>query len=308
MGYNTMGYSSRKERAHEGENGGKSWLPSNSTSDRLADQVGFWPNQNDISPQDAARGKQRCSTPPGAVPGPDPGLLLFLVSSKSPTERSRDLFVGPFLFSGLFFAMEFDIIYLMSEKEKTIIKEAVQSFQTERGLIDYLRNFNISVETWGQGSAKTVGHLLKEIEQGEMALVPLGKELVRQVEIASVDVYFQDGNDRYRLVEDRQEFKDGRVRRRSPRGSLSEKMKSGENSSEVAKRAVVEELGIESEVQVSEGEIIEELEDSLSYPGLKAQYVLHVFSVELDQDQFSADGYREDQEDKTTYFIWRKIS
>ncbi len=181
------------------------------------------------------------------------------------------------------------------------------SFNSEEELINYLISFNIPVESWGQGRAKTISHLFTEIREGETVLVQSGKELVRQIEFASVNVFFQDGNDAYRLVEDHQKFKDGRIRQRKPSGSLSEKMKSGENSLAVAKRAVIEELGIGSEIQISGDKQIEEMEESPSYPELTTRYIKHVFTVELKADQFSRAGYTENQEDKTTFFIWSKV-
>nr|CAD1830455.1 unnamed protein product [Ananas comosus var. bracteatus] len=77
------------------------------------------------------------------------------------------------------------------------------------------------------------------------------------------------------LVETRQLLSDGSVRER--RRPLSEKMRPGESPEEAAARAVREELGEGAVVRVAEGQCETRVEEreSLSYPGLRARYVLH---------------------------------
>lgn len=180
------------------------------------------------------------------------------------------------------------------------------NLQTEEGFRNYLSSFRIPVDSWGQGAAKTVGHLMREIEAGETVLTTRGKELLRQVGFAAVWVTYRDGRDTYELVEDRQEFRDGRVRRRDTGSSISEKIQPGENPKDAAKRALREELGISGKVDLKGGKKTEELKESPSYPGLRTQYLRHDFSAELKLDQYSPEGYVEEQDDKTTYFVWQR--
>ncbi len=182
----------------------------------------------------------------------------------------------------------------------------IPNLKTEEGFSSYLAGFGIPVDAWGQGTAKTIGHLLKEVDGGETVLTQRGQELLRQVGFAAVNVVYRKGREVYELVEDHQEFRDGRVRRRDTGSSISEKIQPGEDPKDAAERALREELGVSGQVNLKSGKKTEELKESPSYPGLRTQYLRHDFSAELKPDQYSPDGYVEEQDDKTTYFVWRK--
>jgi len=174
------------------------------------------------------------------------------------------------------------------------------------GLKSYLSSRNVPLDSWGKGSAKTPEHLLKEINEGETVLVERGNEVLRQVKVASIKVLYEKDGEVYVLAEDRQEFNDGRVRKRTkPKGSLSEKFKSYEEPNVAAKRAIREELGITSDVKLVKSAEVEEVEESQSFPGLKTLYNLHRYNAELTDDQYNPAGYVEEQEDKKTYFVWK---
>lgn len=182
----------------------------------------------------------------------------------------------------------------------------IPNLKTEEGFSSYLAGFGIPVDIWGQGAAKTIGHLLREVNDGETVLTQRGKELLRQVEFAAVNVIYRNGREVYELVEDRQEFRDGRVRRRDTGSSVSGKIQPGENPKDAAERALREELCITGRVNLKGDNKSEEIKESPSYPGLRTQYLRFSFQAELSGDQFSPDGYVEDQLDKTTYFVWQK--
>lgn len=182
----------------------------------------------------------------------------------------------------------------------------IPNLETEEGFSSYLTGFGIPVGVWGQGAAKTIGHLLQEMNDGETVLTQRGRELLRQVGVAAVDVTHRDGREVYELVEDRQEFRDGRVRRRDLGSSVSEKIQPGENPTDAAERALREELGITGRVNLKGGNMSEEIKESSSYPGLRTQYLRFGFQAELSDDQFSPNGYVEKQPDKITYFVWQK--
>jgi hypothetical protein len=165
-----------------------------------------------------------------------------------------------------------------------------------------LKMYGISVAEWGAGDAKTVSHLLKEIEDGESKLVAKRDKLMRQLAIMTIWVYSPDRS--MVLKEDRQEFKDGRVRRRGHlSGSVTEKVKRDEEMDLAAvARALKEELGdcyVDSLRYI--GADIQE-ENSMSYPGLTTVYKQAKYDVTL--SYANAEGYVEVQKDKSTFFVW----
>jgi hypothetical protein len=175
-------------------------------------------------------------------------------------------------------------------------------FKTKEELGKYLSSHNIPVDTWGKGSAKTLDHLLKEINGGETVLIERDGKVLRKVSVASITVTYQDKV----LYEDRQEFNDRRVRSRPQlKGSVSEKFLPSEKPEAVAKRALQEELGITGDVKLVKGKEEEDVEESHSYPGLVMIMHTYRFSAELNDKQYSPNGYVEVQKDKKTYFAWK---
>ena len=110
------------------------------------------------------------------------------------------------------------------------------SFNQET-LEEKLLRFDIPLSEWGKGSAKNIRHLQKEIDDKETVLEERNGELIRKVSVVAVAVE----NNGKRLVEDRQEFSDGRVRRRGTR-RCGEKCIAGETSEQSAIRCLEEEL------------------------------------------------------------------
>jgi len=180
---------------------------------------------------------------------------------------------------------------------------------TTDALQQQLADAGIDTSTWGTGKAKTLEALQNEIESGETILIT-GKtgELLRKVVVGGADIYYQspDGK-RYRLKEDRQVFEGGRERRRDLGHAVSEKMKPDEDPQNAMIRGIQEELGINSEITLTESGTDEQKIDSPSYPGLISQYVLHKFHAILNDEQHNPDGYVEKQSDKSTYFVWEEV-
>jgi hypothetical protein len=102
---------------------------------------------------------------------------------------------------------------------------------TNQPLIDLenqLMKYSIPIQYWGTGNAKTIEHLLDEIDNEECIIKDEGGYLVRYIEFVGIRMLYKDkDNVTWLLKEDRQEFKDGRIRRRDMQSSVSEKMKSG---------------------------------------------------------------------------------
>lgn len=111
------------------------------------------------------------------------------------------------------------------------------------------------------------------------------------------------------LVEDRQEFADGRVRRRGING-LAEKFLPDEKPEETAIRALKEELGLSDEAialtSIHFDSVHSEEKESPSYPGLVTRYdfydFLAYFPIKFWQHEF-VEGSNDDV--KRTYFTWR---
>lgn len=177
-------------------------------------------------------------------------------------------------------------------------------------LMDVLVRANIPVEEYGIHAAKTVLHLLSEINEGE-AHVTMNEngELLRELNVLWVDVLCELSNgDVYVLEEDRQEFKDGRVKRRNLDSSIGEKLKPDEDPQEAVERALQEELGVENAVEVLHHIGYDErtfIPDA--FPGLESTYRMHKFVTVIAEDAFIPEGYIEVQADKTNYYTWRLI-
>ena len=175
-------------------------------------------------------------------------------------------------------------------------------------LKQYLIRFSIPINLWGTGYAKTIEHLFEELQNEECQIKEINGYLVRFIEFVGVRVLYKDENgDTWLLKEDRQEFRDGRTRRRNMPSSVSEKMKYGEDALISAVRGMKEELGID----VSLNQLIKQRPfiydgSSQSYPGLKSKYKGNHFTCYLKKEQFDDNGYVEVQKDKSTYFIWIK--
>lgn len=176
-------------------------------------------------------------------------------------------------------------------------------------LTNLLKKYEIPVELWGTGKSKTIGHLLDELQNKECYLEEKDSLLTRYIEFVGIKVYYTDENDqRWQLKEERQEFTDGRLRRRNIPSSVSEKMKSGEDPLIAAIRGIREELGIEIRGhQLSKYSDLHYDGGSVSYPGLDTKYKGHRFVCNLTKQQFNPNGYIEVQSDKKTFFVWIKL-
>jgi hypothetical protein len=176
-------------------------------------------------------------------------------------------------------------------------------------VVDTLKAHQIPIETWGTGKAKTVDHLVKEVVEGEAVLTTTETgELVRQISVIGMDVFHKGADGKtYKLVEDKQVFKDGRERRRELPTSMGEKVQPGEDLDEAAVRAVREELGVEGDLPVEHVNTTRKVRESNSYPGLNGEYVIHDYRSWLTSEQFKQEGYIERQADKDVYFVWREI-
>ncbi|MDE2001428.1 MAG: NUDIX domain-containing protein [Patescibacteria group bacterium] len=182
---------------------------------------------------------------------------------------------------------------------------------TRDELVQLLVAHHIPFETWGTGGAKTLKHLLHELESGEAVLKVQRGILTRIAEGATLKVFYRSGSDLYCLREDRQVFVDGRVKQRTLMGDMSigEKMRPGETAEAAAIRALEEELGITERLPlIARPDLVKGPSPSISFPGIMTIYLMHAFEVYLPDRWYKPEGYVEHQEDKTNYFLWEKVA
>ena len=176
-------------------------------------------------------------------------------------------------------------------------------------LKELLNGYNIPIELWGTGKSKTINNLLDELDNDECSLEEKDNKLTRYIEFVGIKIYYTKDDERFILKEDRQEFNDGRIRRRDMPSSVSEKMVFGEDPIVASIRGIREELGVKIEAhQLTKRSNLNYNGGSLSYPGLDTKYKGHKFICNLIDDQFNPSGYVEIQKDKKTFFIWEKLN
>lgn len=189
-----------------------------------------------------------------------------------------------------------------------LFEEFNEPWNNLNDLKSYLGKFSIPFEKWGTGKSKTVEHLQDELINSECSLTEEEGVLTRNIEFVGIKVFYKKDGERWLLKEDRQEFNDGRIRRRNMLSSVSEKMKFGEDALLASIRGIKEELGIDVKAhQVSKRRDLHYDGGSMSYPGLKTVYTGHQFTCILDDSQFDPKGYIEVQRDKKTFFTWQKL-
>ncbi len=189
------------------------------------------------------------------------------------------------------------------ENEKNFVeKDHLQKLRHQ------LEQAGVDISVWGKGEAKTLEALYQELEKGEsfLQVVDGRLELLRYVVSANVYYTTKDGL-KIRLQEDKQIFQDGRIRHRNFDDPIADKMQPGEDSKAAMLRCLEEELGLVGDLDLKQIEQYQKKYESQSYPGLESQYIVYSFAVFLNDEQFQETGYIEEQDDKTTYFVWEEV-
>ena len=182
--------------------------------------------------------------------------------------------------------------------------ENFNSVSSVKELSDKLKEYSIPINQYGVGQSKTIQHLFNELQEWECRIEDENGILVRYIDFVGVKVFYKD----LFLKEDRQEFKDGRVRRRDIKASVAEKMKPNEDPMESVIRGMEEELKIKVDPsQIKSTKPLSYSQSSKSYPGLETKYNEYPFICHLNDKQFKSDGYIEVQKDKSTFFKWIKM-
>lgn len=186
-----------------------------------------------------------------------------------------------------------------SESDYNAKKDELRELLTQHG---------VDLDKWGTGEAKTLDHLVKEVLKGESELlVDESGNLARKVSVLNLEISHKlpDGRT-LQLREDRQEFTDGRTRRRDLGCSIAEKLKAGEVPNDKSiERALYEELGIKAEFVISSSPTkTTKNGQAFSYPGLNTIFEYTSYTVQIGDGAYRPGGYIEHQSDKTNFFIW----
>lgn len=194
----------------------------------------------------------------------------------------------------------------MSDNQFLKNSEQLEIVSNVEQLITLLDQYGIDETKW----RKTPEDLMKEIFEGETELKSVDGALERHTNTVLMTVCSPDGSQR--LIEDRQEFKDGKVVKRGLT-EVAEKFKAGENPSEVALRAIKEELLSSAEFDSSSIELkqIPLPENNIvppsAYEGLKTVNNMTRFLVKLPIELYEKEGYVEKQKKKTNYMVWQEF-
>lgn len=176
---------------------------------------------------------------------------------------------------------------------------------------EILDRHQIPWRTWGTDQSLTINNLAEQLDAGECEL-HLGEnnQLIRVVFGVTIMIYCTYQGQRYRLMEEKQIFRDGRVRERGNTDySVGEKKKRCEAPITAARRALAEELGITQYFDLNFRYVEERVKgptESKSFPGLLTVFVSQHYTLELPVRFFNPNGYIEVQMEKDCYFIWVK--
>lgn len=172
-------------------------------------------------------------------------------------------------------------------------------------LASFLQSYNIDTSQYGTGDARGLDILLHQLQTGECKLITKNGQLMRVVNGVGIQVYYQDKGVNLYLKETVQIFADGRVKKIDKPFSVSEKMFPDEDVIIAAKRGLLEEIGVMSELDLKNlGSASFDPLPSKSFPGLVSQHHFHAFSAYLPEKEFVRAGYVEHQEEKENYFEW----
>lgn len=176
-------------------------------------------------------------------------------------------------------------------------------------LFNRLLKARIPINKYGKGAAKTINHLLAEINEGESVItVNSSGNLFRQVNVLWVDVFcILASGDMYVLKEDRQEFNDGRIKVRNLDSSIGEKLQPSESLQDGVKRSLHEEIGVDEIDKICEAGYEEKTFIPDTFPGIESTYKMHKFETVIPETAFVPEGYIEEQSDKTNYYTWKLV-
>lgn len=176
-------------------------------------------------------------------------------------------------------------------------------------LKELLDQHGIDYNKWSEiQEAKTIEDLQTERDKQECILTVDESGLIRKTEAIKIKIEYSDESGQLlRLVEDRQEFNNGKFRRRPTSSAVWEKIKPGEDPREEALRGLREELNIDA-INIEHIGESANAEPPQDYPGIPTLIEATEFKLQMNNELFLPNGYVENQETKKTFFAWRKYS
>lgn len=176
-------------------------------------------------------------------------------------------------------------------------------------IIRMLDRYGIPWKSWGRGTSRTLNDLFTYHERDRLHFRETESGLVIDVHAVVVIVRHRYRRRWLELYEDRQEFPNRRVLRRTNFNGIAETMSRSETRTDAARRCLSEELhfGDPSKYRLSRCIAVEHREPvpSEKWPGLWAAYHRHIFECVISRSLFNPGGYVEHEENRRIYFKWK---
>jgi hypothetical protein len=165
-----------------------------------------------------------------------------------------------------------------------------------------LTQYNLPIKEWSHElGKKTINDLNNELNKGESSLELKNNQLYRITKVSSIEVKVKIGTKIFTVVEDKQIFLTGMIRKRGLR-NISEKIREQETPESAAWRGLQEELGLTTDKQlIFLGETTTESQ-SPSYPGLSCRYQVFNYQITLDEQELKNMKFFEYRNNKVTFF------
>lgn len=152
-------------------------------------------------------------------------------------------------------------------------------------LNNVLSKHHINTENWlHEKGTKTVEDLHREIDRGETILESINGQLFRVVRLVSLQVKIKLGEQFFTLVEDKQIFFAGGIRKRGL-DTLAEKIMVNETPELAVRRCLKEEIGLDFDGSFLFLGENEEIKSSPSYPLLNSIYKVYNYQVVLSEKE-----------------------
>ncbi|MBP9763216.1 MAG: hypothetical protein KBD10_00530 [Candidatus Pacebacteria bacterium] len=168
----------------------------------------------------------------------------------------------------------------------------------------FLESYDIPLDKWGKGKAKTLENFLKELNSGESQLTSVDGKLFRSALGSVAVIHYFDYPFHSVLTEVHQIMSNGKIYSRDIPFSIGEKVLPNESSLEAVYRAFKEELAIEEKLKLRERPgYVQGPVPSTSYPGIITTYFVDVWFAMMPKHLYKR-VYTEVQPDKTSQFVW----
>lgn len=165
-----------------------------------------------------------------------------------------------------------------------------------------LTKHNIILKNWCHELAtKDIYDLHNELKKGESTLEIRNNKLVRITRLSSIEIKVKLGEKTFTLIEDKQIFFTGAIRKRGLR-KISEKMLKDETPEMAAYRGLQEEIGLTTDKKLIFLEEKQRESESASYPGLSSIYQVFNYQITLEKEDLESLRFCEFNTNKVTLF------